>query len=818
MYTQDRLGEINSARNHSKIATTCFAVSLFVFTLFSHAQPARAAMNDGTRQHAILQSHQQTIPFLENLGQVKNPQVKYYTRALGATVLITEDGMISYALPDGAPDSGKGWIINERPIHGGEPRVTGVNKSPVKASYFSGQDPSQWKSRLSAYESIEFGTVFPNVSMTLQASEDNVEKIFHVQPGGRVDDIRLLLDGAQGLSVAQDGRLVVQTGLGQISFTKPVAYQENTDGTQTRVQVAYQVQDNSYGFKVGEYDPGRPLIIDPLLAQTLYGGDDWDENIYGLVTDPSGNLFVVGYTDSTDFPATPGAYSTADDPDSDDRNGFISKFDADLNLLATTYVHSAWFKDVAVDQNGNVYASGRTLSENYPTTPNAYSREYGGSENGGADGIIAKLDGDLQQLLGSTYLGGTEWWDEVGAIAVDQDGVVYVTGWEESADFPTTPGAFDRVYHEGGGDGYVAKLDSDLSILLASTTIGGNERDGGRAIVLGPDGSVYIAGRSNSADFPVTANAYDTSHNGSGDVIVTKFTNDLSSVVASTFVGGEEFDHAESLAMGADGSIYVVGRSKSSNFPTTDGALSNTMAGGFEGDAFLIRLDGKLESLLASTYVGGSDSEESFKVVVDNNGNIFMAGFTYSPDFPTTEGALSRNINGGDIAASADNRDSFVSKFDAELNLLASTYVGGPHDDRAHRMAINGKGEVYLGGETLTDAAENAATSDIFFGPKSQDSNLFVVKLNNELSDAPLPPEDTNTSEDSGPAASEGDSEDSSSEDTPNAADTTSVAQNDSNQQSLSSEDGGNGGGAFGLALMWLMLLHAFIRMRSRVA
>ncbi|MBF8276210.1 MAG: hypothetical protein HW390_1283 [Candidatus Brocadiaceae bacterium] len=302
-----------------------------------------------------------------------------------------------------------------------------------------------------------------------------------------------------------------------------------------------------------------------------------------------------------------------------------------------------------------------------------------------------------------------------------------MTGSTVSSDFPTTSGAYDTSYNGGGaywGDLFVSKLDSGLTSLLASTYLGGAGIDLGNSLALDTSGNVYVTGETRSPDFSTTSGAYDTSFNdgdGDGDVFVPKLNSGLTSLLASTFLGGASFEYGWSLALNTSGNVYVTGWTDSSDFPMTSGAY-DTSSNGY-GDVFISTLNSGLTNLLASTYLGGYGFDEGRSLTLDTSGNVYVTGMTGSTDFPTTSGAYDTSDNNA--------ADVFVSKLNSGLTiLLASTFLaGGDCDSRS--LSLDTSGNVYVMG--FTNKADfpttNGAYDTIFNGYW----DVFVSKLDSGL-------------------------------------------------------------------------------------
>ncbi|HSN73556.1 MAG TPA: SBBP repeat-containing protein, partial [Anaerolineae bacterium] len=270
---------------------------------------------------------------------------------------------------------------------------------------------------------------------------------------------------------------------------------------------------------------------------TFLGGGGGDSG-NGIAVDGTGRAYVTGLTYSSDFPTPPGAF----DPSF---NGAYDAFVARLNAAGSgldcgTFLGGGgndWGNGIAVDGMGRAYVTGFAASSDFPTTPGAFDPTYAGGTCGlpgspypCSDAFVAKLNAAGSGLDYATFLGGSN--EDAGAdIAVDAMGRAYVTGGTRSSDFPTTPGAFDPTF--GGGvcgpnlpcsDAFVTRLNATGSGLDYATFLGGSVSgdDSGKAIAVDSGGNAYVAGGTNSTDFPATPDAFDASHNGSGDAFVAK--------------------------------------------------------------------------------------------------------------------------------------------------------------------------------------------------------------------------------------------------------------------------------------------------------
>ena len=655
------------------------------------------------------------VPFVANRGQFE-ADVRFSADLFCGTLDVT-DGAMVYTLR--GRDTRTAVFREVCLDDSGRPlplTVRGTAASAARISYFLGNDPASWQPDVPSYDQISLGEAWPGILVEMKASGRNVEKIFSCGPGSDPGRIRLRFEGARSLSVTPEGKLAVGTEIGEIALTAPVAYQE-AEGARSSVPVVYERKgDHEYGFRVlAPYDKSRPLVIDPalevllastflgtaftdnvrsiafdgtgnivgtgyqfrynelvarahvfrlkkdmtaLLASTYFGGkrgvDGFIHNEgYSLAVGKSGNVYVAGGTNCRDFPVRPGAYDPAWNGSDD---AFVVKFDSSLSgIVAATFLGpvAAGSVMIGLDEAENVYMTGTAYRKGFPVTAGAYDPVRSGSYQA----FISKLNKTLSRLLASTLLGKTDTF--AYACLLSQSGHVYVCGKTVSKDFPTTSGAYDRS-HNGGSDVFVSKLDLSLKSLAASTLLGGRSMEGAKTVALDAKGNVFLAGWTLSSNFPVTAGAFDPTINDSWpnayDGFISKLDASLGRLLGSTFLGGEYSDDLVSIALNRVGDVYVTGSTDSDDFPATPGSYDPDRPRSSRlSDGFVSKFNNTLTRLLVSTFLGGASGDQGKDILIDSVGDIYVAGWTESSDFPVSPTAYDKTYNG--------DFDIFVSKF-----------------------------------------------------------------------------------------------------------------------------------------------------------
>jgi hypothetical protein len=623
------------------------------------------------------------LAFVPNAGQT-DARVRFQTQAGGASFYFTpKEAVFAFAAEK------KGHVLRLGFL-GANPKVEieGASKTAATVNYIRGNDPARWQVGLSTYEEVVYRGLWPGIDLAFRGDAGTLKYEFRLAPGADPGAIRLAYRGADRLSLSREGDLRIDTSLGVLTDSPPVSYQL-VHGQRVPVESRFALVKGGYRFALGRYNRRHPLVIDPgLVYSTFLGGNGFDLG-FGIAIDTAGNTYVTGFTSSTDFPTTPGAF---DSTFGGNRDAFVTKLDAaGAAAVYSTYLGGNAFdeaRDIAIDAAGNAYVTGTTTSTDFPTTAGAFDLSY----NGGADAFVTRLDPNGSALVYSTYLGGAGL-EEGRGLAIDAAGNAYVTGRTQSGNFPTTPGAFDTGF-AGALEAYVTKLDAGGATLVYSTLLGGSASEDGTGITVDAAGSAYVTGLTSSTNFPTTPGAFDTTSNGGDDAFVTKLNAAGSAPLYSTYLGGSADEQGRGIAVDGAGIACLTGITLSTDFPTTAGAFDPSANGGT--DAFVTRLGPAGAPLLYSTYLGGSGPDQGYGVAVDAAGNAYVSGATESTNFPTTAGAFDQSYNG--------SVDVFVTKLgpSGAAPLLYSTYLGAFVQEEGRGIAVDHAGNAYVTGETTS--------------------------------------------------------------------------------------------------------------------
>ena len=502
---------------------------------------------------------------------------------------------------------------------------------------------------------VTYRDVWDGVTVVYEASGASIAKSTYyvdaTKEGVPVDRIRLGYN--RPVQIDEKGNLLIIYENGTIVEGAPVAWQE-TEGGRKPVRATYVLHgEREVGFSLGDYEPGIPVVIDPAMTwNTFLGGTDIDYG-YAIAVDGSGNVYVAGYSN-----LTWGAPVRAHASQFGGNDAFAAKLGRDGSLTWNTFLGGSgadFGRGIAVDSSGNVYVVGYSAA-----TWGSPVRPY----TSGNDAFAAKLNSS-GALQWNTFLGSSGNSDFGRGIAVDGSGNVYVVGYS-----PATWGSPVQAYTASPNDAFAAKLDSS-GALQWNTFLGGSGNDNGYAIAVDGSGNVYVSGHSVATwGSPVRAFTPGT------DAFAAKL-NSSGALTWNTFLGGSGSDFGYAIAVDGSGNVYVGGDSTA-----TWGSPVRAYTSGTDGFAAKLGNDG---SLTWNTFLGGSGTDSGYAIAVDSSGNVYVGGVS-----DATWGSPERAYTSGN--------DAFAAKLNSSGSLLWDTFLGGSGSDSGYGIAVDGSGNVYVGG------------------------------------------------------------------------------------------------------------------------
>jgi hypothetical protein len=574
----------------------------------------------------------------------------------------------------------------------------GRDRLPFNSNFFIGNDPARWKTDVPIYREVIYENLYDGVDFVYRSGSSGVKYELVVHPGADLRVVSLSYDGVESV-LLDDAGMLVRTILGETRDTMPYAYLDSGEPVNcmfvmhdefsygfgceawdsTRQLIidpliystyiggtggdglpsitvdgegsAYVIGDtmsSDFPITPGAFDTAMTGYGDIFVIKlnvdgsspvysTFLGGNGGDFG-RSIVVDSVGAAYLSGGTNSADFPMTTSSFDRSLGGTSD---AIVAKLNpAGSVLLYSTYLGGNdmdYSYSVAMDSEGNAYATGYTYSTDFPVTPSAFDTSYSGN----GDIFVTKLNVSSGAIVFSTYLGGAT--DEGGAsIVVDSNDCAIVAGDTSSAEFPTTPGAFSTTFN-GNRDAFVTKFGKSGDQLIFSTFIGGSSADLLRDFALGPGNDVFVAGQTTSNDFPVTAGAYDITVDGFSG-FVASLDSGGGFLHYATFFGGAGQEDVWGLAVDSSAIAYVGGNTDASDFPVTPNAFDTSYNGGT--DAYLSKFSADGSALMCSTFFGGAAADRLWSVAVDAYGYAYGSGDTYSTDLPTTPGAFSTSYKG----------------------------------------------------------------------------------------------------------------------------------------------------------------------------
>jgi uncharacterized protein (TIGR03437 family) len=724
------------------------------------AAAARPAPNARTARLTL-----QALPwrFEPNRGQAP-ADAAFVARGADYEVLISAQGPVMRFRRPGGKLGVLGTVIrngNRRAV------ITGERPSTAHANYIIGNQPEKWLENIGGFDRVRYADVYPSIDLVFYGNERSLEFDFEVKPGGDPSRIELSWTGAGKVRKDSEGNLLIPAAGGDLRWAKPVIYQTN-GGARAEVAGGFRLHNNIAAFDISGYDRSRTLIIDPAIAFSTYLGGAGNDSVHGVAVDGSGNILVAGVTSSTSLPTTstvaqPGYSGSSQDTITGD--AFVASLNpsgAGLNWI--TYLGGNGDDlayGIVVDVSGNPYITGMTNSLNFPVKNAAFGSFLGAGGNKLnplGDAFLVKLN-TSGQIAYSTYFGGSA--DDWGmAVAVDGSSAAYIAGFTLSTNLPVGASSWQKGYKGNGGnpdyctgcgpvitsgDAFAAKFDANGK-LVWTTYVGGSKDDFATSIAVDKTG-VYLAGSTQSADFPVSAGAFQTQYGGAsnvqaqpnmhmGDGFVVKLDLNGANLLYGTYLGGSGDDGIYGLAVDSNGAAYVTGATVSPNLPISTGAFQSAFKGPASaplvtghptfvyGDGFAAKLNPTGTALVYSTYFGGSGDDVGQSIAVDAAGNAYITGQTTSKDFPITGGAI-QSAYAGDGGENQAIGDAFLLQLDPKGGIeLYATYLGGSRNDAGAGIAIDANGNAWIAGYTLS---QNFPTSKGAFQTAFAGSNRLGI-------------------------------------------------------------------------------------------
>lgn len=617
-----------------------------------------------------------------------------------------------------------GEIPNSEPyiIHGHalQMQLLGSSKNPTKnlehaypdyTNYFTSSDARQWTGNVHSFKKVSVNKVYPGINWVIYSTENGLKYDFELEANTSPSIIQMQFRGADDVSI-KNGKLNIKTSIGTLVEEAPIAHQF-IDGIQKKVECKFKINNGIISFDLGKYDADYPLTIDPLLVFGSFSGSTADNWGFTSTYDYAGNTYSAGVVFGIGYPVTTGAYQSTYAGGVGNRPGDIGiiKFDQSGQRVFATYLggsNNELPQSLIVSNNNELFLFGTTGSSDFPTTSTAFSRTFlGGTQASilrggitfpnGTDMFIARFSENGNQLLASTFIGGTEndglntasqlkynYADEArGGIIIDNQNNVYVGCSTNSASFPVPGNAFQSTYGGGTQDGVVIKMNANLSNLLWASFIGGSASDGIMNLTLDQQGNVFVAGGTSSIDFPVRSGAYQsTNAGGQSDGFISEISSNGQSLISSTYYGTDTYDQIFLIATSRADGVYVYGQTEKGGT-----AYQNNFS--FvepNGKQFISHFDHNLNTRVWSTSFGNGLAKPDITpsaFTVDICGQIFVCGWggasNSSPDGGAFGGTSGMTTTPDAFQSTTDNNDFYLMVLDEQdQSLVYATFFGGP--------------------------------------------------------------------------------------------------------------------------------------------
>ena len=606
---------------------------------------------------------------------------------------------------------------------GGAVDPVGVGQISTTFNFFVGPDVERWHSGVRGYDRVRFDDLYGGIDVQLRSIDSGLEYDLFLSPGAVLDQVIVNCDGADELRVDLDGALLIRTPLGDLRQPRPVSWEVAADGSRHRLPCRYRLLGpHRFGFVIEGWSGETPLVIDPGLEWSTYLGGASHEQVLAVALAGNGDVLVAGETQSSNFPTTPEVLDPICDPAGTCVDGFVSRLSSDgSGLIWSTFIGGSLSDRVVhieIDEAGDLTLVGRTGSINFPVTPGALNS--GGA--GGLHSFVSRLTSDGSGLVSSAKFGGSIGEDPQGGL-LDASGNVIVYGSTVSADFPTTPDAFDGIKNLNS-DGFLARVSADGSQLQYGSFLGGDGPDSIDAAMLEPSGRLVLAavGGGDGPRFPAaTPGSFDTAYNS---IYIARLSRDWTAIETATFLGGSSGERARAIASGPDGTVVVGGWTYSQDFPVTPGAIQAHSPSTLNTSGFVTCLDTSLSSLVFSTYLGGGATAEVLSSHVDVSGRVTVSGHTNGGAFPTTPGAIKQGP--------LNDADAFITRIlpggrQLDYSTLLGGSLGEAYAPPETAIAVDSLGSVVIA--THSDSLNYPVTPGAFQSTLAGGLDAVVTRL-----------------------------------------------------------------------------------------
>jgi hypothetical protein len=579
-------------------------------------------------------------------------------------------------------------------------------------NYFIGSDASKWKSMVRGSSTIIAPNYFQDGKLIY--TTENEQLAFHLElmPHGDIQQFAFQIQGAEAVSINPEGQLLLKHRFGEITYSKPIAWNIDSNGDKIEVPISWVLQDGQIDFVLSEnYDPNLTLYIDPSLTFSTFTGSPVDNWGFTATPDVNGNLFGGGIVFGSGYPTTVGAFDASYNSGTGTfpMDVSITKFNATgTALLYSTYLGGSGNEtphSLVCAPNGELFVYGVTSSTNFPMAGQSYDNSFNGGpyqlqnslEFNGSDIYIARFNAAGTALLSSTYVGGSStdglnsaslfynYGDQFrGEIVLDAKQNVYVSSTTTSTNFPTQ-NAFQNTLN-GTQDAVVFKLNTGLSQLIWSSYFGGSGNESGNSITTGSNGSVYVAGGTTSTSLAITGGNDLSFNGGSADGYTIRINSASGALQSGTYMGQAEYDQTYFVRTDVNNAVYVYGQSQSA-WAISPGCYGNANSG-----QFIRKYSTDLSTISWTTMIGAGTGNVELSptaFLISDCYDIYLAGwggqlnqlygqasFSTTTNFPVTLDAYQLNTNGSNFYIAVLDQDASALKY--------ATFMGGLNSSSNH--------------------------------------------------------------------------------------------------------------------------------------